>query len=75
MSFLEKRSSRFGAQGFRGGGGGGGLTLKDGVGCSESFQIQGSENQERIEAASPLRWGGPSDQQSWVDTAKAHFKL
>lgn len=38
--------------------------LKEGVACSESLQIQGSENQERIEAASPLRWGGPGDQRS-----------
>lgn len=42
---------------------------------NESLQNQGSEDWEWIEAASPLRWGGPGNKQSWVYTAKAHFKL
>lgn len=50
--------------------------LEAGVGLvNESFQDQGSENWEWIEAASPLRWSGPGNKQSWVYTVKAHFKL
>lgn len=50
--------------------------LEAGVGLvNESLQDKGSENWEWIEAASPLRWSGPGNKQSWVYTAKAHFKL